>query len=65
MDDIPAAAMVTPALTTIRQPLVAKGQAAGEILLGQRSGKRKIVFPVELVVRSSTAPAPRSKGRRP
>jgi DNA-binding LacI/PurR family transcriptional regulator len=60
MDDIPAARMVTPGLTTIRQPLVEKGQAAGQILLGQRSGKRKVVFPVELVVRGSTGPHPRS-----
>jgi DNA-binding LacI/PurR family transcriptional regulator len=52
--------MVTPGLTTIRQPLVEKGQAAGQILLGQRSGKRKVVFPVELVVRGSTGPHRRS-----
>jgi DNA-binding LacI/PurR family transcriptional regulator len=58
MDDIPAASVVTPALTTIRQPLVDKGRTAGQILLGQRSGKRRIVFPVELVVRRSTAAPP-------
>ena len=62
MDDIPAASMVTPALTTIRQPLVEKGQTAGRILLGERSGRRKIVFPVELVERRSTA-APRRPQR--
>jgi DNA-binding LacI/PurR family transcriptional regulator len=55
MDDVPAASVVTPQLTTIHQPLVEKGEAAGRILLGQRSGKRRTVFPVELVVRSSTA----------
>src|SRR5581483_4709738 len=55
MDDVPAAGMVTPALTTIAQPLVEKGIAAGEILLGRRSSKRRIVFPVKLVERGSTA----------
>jgi DNA-binding LacI/PurR family transcriptional regulator len=55
MDDIPAAAMVTPSLTTIAQPLVEKGIAAGEILLGRRSPRRRAVFPVTLVERDSTA----------
>jgi DNA-binding LacI/PurR family transcriptional regulator len=55
MDDIPAAAFATTPLTTVRQPLVEKGVTAGRILLGQRSGRRKIVFPVELVVRATTA----------
>jgi DNA-binding LacI/PurR family transcriptional regulator len=67
MDDVPVASVVTPALTTIRQPLVEKGEAAGQILLGRRSGKRKTVFPVELVVRGSTAAPPRRRrqgGRR-
>jgi DNA-binding LacI/PurR family transcriptional regulator len=63
MDDVPAAAVVTPALTTIRQPLVEKGETAGRILLGERSSKQKIVFPVELMVRDSTAPPARR--RRP
>lgn len=61
MDDIPAAAIVTPALTTIRQPLAEKGETAGRILLGQRTGKRRIVFSVELVVRASTGPPPRRR----
>jgi DNA-binding LacI/PurR family transcriptional regulator len=65
MDDVPAAAVVTPALTTIRQPLVEKGETAGRILLGQRSSKQKIVFPVELIVRDSTAqPARRRRPQR-
>jgi DNA-binding LacI/PurR family transcriptional regulator len=55
MDDIPSAELVTPALTTIAQPLVEKGIAAGQILLGRRSPKRRIVFPVKLVERDSTA----------
>jgi DNA-binding LacI/PurR family transcriptional regulator len=64
MDDVPAASVVTPRLTTIHQPLVKKGETAGRILLGQRSGKRRTVFPVELIVRDSTAAAARRKGRR-
>lgn len=64
MDDIPAASVVTPALTTIRQPLIEKGQTAGRILLGQRSsGRRKTVFPVELVIRDSTAPPAQPRRR--
>jgi DNA-binding LacI/PurR family transcriptional regulator len=63
MDDIPASSMVTPALTTIRQPLMEKGRTAGQILLGQRSGRRRIVFPVELIERDSTAPPPRRRRR--
>lgn len=64
MDDIPAAAMVTPALTTVRQPMVEKGLTAGRVLLGDVQHKRETVFPVELVVRASTAPAPRLTTRR-
>jgi DNA-binding LacI/PurR family transcriptional regulator len=58
-DDIPAASVVTPTLTTIRQPLIAKGEEAGRILLGQTGGKRKVILPFELVIRGSTARAPR------
>jgi DNA-binding LacI/PurR family transcriptional regulator len=64
MDDVPAAQMVTPALTTIRQPMVEKGRAAGRILLGKGPSRKKIVFPVELVVRDSTGPAPQRQKRR-
>jgi DNA-binding LacI/PurR family transcriptional regulator len=63
MDDVPAASVVTPRLTTVHQPLARKGEAAGRILLGQRSGKRRTVFPVELIVRDSTA-APRRQRPR-
>ena len=56
MDDTPTAALVTPHLTTIRQPLLEKGRTVGEIVLGRRSPKRRIVLPVELVVRGSAAP---------
>jgi DNA-binding LacI/PurR family transcriptional regulator len=56
-DDIPAASIVTPGLTTIREPLVAKGEEAGRMLLGGKQARR--IFPFELIVRGSTAsPAP-------
>jgi len=61
MDDVPVASVVTPSLTTIHQPLVKKGEAAGKILLGQQGRRRHIVFPVELVLRDSTAPAKRRR----
>ncbi len=64
MDDIPAARMVTPALTTVRQPMIEKGHAAGRILLGKSPRKKRVVLPVELIVRESTAPAPAERRTR-
>jgi DNA-binding LacI/PurR family transcriptional regulator len=64
MDDIPIASVVTPPLTTIRQPLVDKGRIVGEIMLGKRSGKRRLALPIELVVRDSTTRPPR-RARHP
>jgi DNA-binding LacI/PurR family transcriptional regulator len=64
-DDIPAASMVTPALTTIRAQLVEKGEEAGRVLLGQAQGKQtRRIFPYELIERASTArpPADRDSG---
>ena len=55
-DDAPAA---TPrGLTTIRQPLVDKGRAAGRMLLEAIEGgtPADVTLPTELVVRGSTAP---------
>jgi DNA-binding LacI/PurR family transcriptional regulator len=58
-DDIPRAALVRPALTTIRQPLFDKGATAASLLLGAvadgatlTSGRH--LLPTELVVRGST-----------
>ena len=51
-DDIPAAA--SSRLTTVRQPLYEKGEAAGRLLTEGAAG-REIILPVELVVRGSTA----------
>lgn len=67
-DDMPAAAQVTPTLTTVRQPLRAIGAAAADLLIdaieAQRGAEAEEPIPVppplllepELVVRASTAP---------
>jgi LacI family transcriptional regulator, repressor for deo operon, udp, cdd, tsx, nupC, and nupG len=52
-----------PPLTTIRQPIEAMGRAAVEMLVAQIEGAAvavdELLFEPELVVRGSTAPAPR------
>jgi LacI family transcriptional regulator len=58
-DDIPAAAMVSPALTTIRQHQDEMGRMAARLLIQRLSGEhlgggREIEMPFELVVRDST-----------
>jgi len=58
-DDVPQAALVTPALTTVRQPLGAMGEAAMEMLLEILAGTERdthLRMPTELIVRESTAP---------
>jgi DNA-binding LacI/PurR family transcriptional regulator len=57
-DDIPEAARAQPPLTTVRQPLVAKGILAGDqlLVLLQGDAPADTVLPVELKVRGSTAP---------
>jgi DNA-binding LacI/PurR family transcriptional regulator len=59
-DDIPEAARSQPPLTTVRQPLVAKGTLAGDRLSELLAGSTPTdeVLPVELVVRGSTGQAP-------
>jgi len=54
-DDLPSAAGSLPPLTTIRQPLVEKGEIAGRLLTAAPTDHAAIL-PVELVVRGSTAP---------
>lgn len=57
-DDIPQAAMHTPQLTTVRQPLAEMGATAVRMLLGMLSdgGPRdQVRMPTRLVVRDSTA----------
>jgi DNA-binding LacI/PurR family transcriptional regulator len=62
-DDSPLIGFTDPPLTTLRQPVVAMGAAAVRSLLdeiaGVRTGPTEFLFRPELVVRSSTGPAPR------
>lgn len=57
-DDAPIADLM--GLTTVHQPLVDKGKAAAQCLLDLLAGRtrRRSVKPTELIVRSSTGPAP-------
>lgn len=58
-DDIPDAALCTPPLTTVRQPLQAMGAAAMQMLLDILEGREHedhIRMDTELIVRASSAP---------
>jgi DNA-binding LacI/PurR family transcriptional regulator len=59
-DDIPDAAHATPALTTVRQPHHRKGAEAVRLLLAD-DPTHNVLLPTELVIRASTAPAPRKE----
>ena len=56
-DDIHAAALSFPSLTTLRQPNALAGERAAEILLAQINGKQaaghRLCLPTELIIRSS------------
>jgi DNA-binding LacI/PurR family transcriptional regulator len=56
-DDAGEAALVTPPLTTVRQPHERKGAEAVRLLLDSAE-PASVVLDTQLVVRSSTAPAP-------
>jgi DNA-binding LacI/PurR family transcriptional regulator len=56
-DDVPEAARADPPLTTIAQPIVAKGRLAAQMIFDQ-GPPRKEILPVSLVLRDSTGPAP-------
>jgi len=59
-DDIPIAAREQPALTTVHQPLDEKGASAARLLLSPvYDVNAHIELPTHLVVRATTAPAPR------
>jgi len=62
-DDSQLMTCAAPPLTTIRQPIEAMGRAAVEMLVAQIEGAAvavdELLFEPELVVRGSTAPAPR------
>jgi DNA-binding LacI/PurR family transcriptional regulator len=57
-DDSPLAASARPPLTTIRQEITRKGQAAVAAIVGVMAGttQEPVLLPTELVVRESTAP---------
>jgi DNA-binding LacI/PurR family transcriptional regulator len=56
-DDIPAAEAA--GLTTVRQPIKDKGRAVGRILLDPSTTERQLLMPTQLIVRSSSGPAPK------
>src|SRR5712692_7008658 len=62
-DDIQGAAYSTPSLTTVRQPLAHMGRLAAQTLLarieGEKDSSPEILIEPELVVRKSTAEAPK------
>jgi DNA-binding LacI/PurR family transcriptional regulator len=65
-DDLPMAAWTTPALTTVRQPIVEKGRTAANLLIRRMQGKTAVSPPpltTELVVRASTGKPGPERGR--
>ena len=60
-DDVSAASIVRPQLTTLRHPITLMAQAAVQELMrriqGQPGQRQRVEFPAEMVVRESTAPA--------
>jgi LacI family transcriptional regulator len=62
-DDVPLASIVTPALTTVRQPLAEMGRVATTMLLRliaeEPLDSRRVELTTTLIVRESTAPARR------
>lgn len=57
-DDVDAATIVTPQLTTVRNPAYEAGRTAGDLLLSRMSGRytdagRTVVIPCPIVVRDS------------
>jgi LacI family transcriptional regulator len=59
-DDVPQAALVRPALTTVRQPLEQMGRVATQMLLDRLKNPQleiiRIELPTELMIRGSTLP---------
>ncbi|WP_044562407.1 LacI family DNA-binding transcriptional regulator [Azospirillum sp. B4] len=60
IDDLPAASVVCPPLTTVRQPVMEMGAAAARFIIDRTAGQvgsyLKQIFDHSLVVRESTAP---------
>lgn len=62
-DDTPMASVLSPALTTMRQPVEEMAKVAAGLLIDMQKGKKiaadePVVLDVEFILRSSTAPAP-------
>ena len=67
-DDLPLAALLDPPLTVVDRPEFDQGAEAGRLLIERLKGDResaphRVVLPVQLIVRNSTAPPP-SEGKR-
>ena len=55
-DDIPISRDITPALTTVRVPMIEMGRQAMRLALAPATGEERVVrLPTELVTRSSLA----------
>jgi LacI family transcriptional regulator len=65
-DDVPVASLITPALTTVRQPLMEMGRAATTMLLRliaeEPLDSKRVELTTTLVARESTAPLRLIKG---
>jgi DNA-binding LacI/PurR family transcriptional regulator len=59
-DGVPEAALCTPALTTVEQPIAEIGRRAVQQILEGDGGVKRETLPVQLVVRASTAAPPQS-----
>ena len=63
-DDVPIAAAIEPALTTVRQPIESMGSMATEVLLSilesspqEEASVHRIILPTELIIRASCGSA--------
>ncbi len=68
-DDVRFAAMLSPSLTSVRQPIYELGRTAGRLLLDEMTNPdhrhQQILFEPELVVRDSSSPlGPEGRGAR-
>jgi LacI family transcriptional regulator len=60
-DNVPEGALVWPGLTTVSQPIREMGRAACRKLFETMGGSTKpevMEYPMELIIRESTGPAP-------
>lgn len=66
-DDQPVASLVTPSLTTVRQPMAELGRRAADAVLDRRGGgePENVLLPTELVIRASCGCPPAEVTTRP